>query len=218
VHWAMTGPPTTRGLLDNRAPTRLMSGERGGQSDSRYRADLRFWHVRVGAGGGRHLVTPVSTGRAVCSSSRTPENIRTSLLPSVPRLQVVAASGAVWEIAAGADEPRTRQVEGPRGAACRYHVAGFWSMRGEATAAALPRFGRASFIHPIGYLVLVIGRGAGQRGLTCPISGKYLPCAASSHPGSDRPQLLASCWPRRTGAHPRIRRIPDKPVGKTALQ
>src|SRR5262249_51617408 len=29
VHWAMTGPPTTRGLLDNRAQTRLIDWQLG---------------------------------------------------------------------------------------------------------------------------------------------------------------------------------------------
>lgn len=41
-------------------------------------------------------------GRAVCSSSRTPENIRRSIQPSVPGLQVVACSGAVRAPLSGA--------------------------------------------------------------------------------------------------------------------
>jgi len=41
VHWAMTGPPTTRGLLDNRAPTRR-SGRPGALVSSR-RAPFRIW-------------------------------------------------------------------------------------------------------------------------------------------------------------------------------
>ena len=34
VHWAMTGPPTTRGLLDNRAPTRHYARKRPLRSGS----------------------------------------------------------------------------------------------------------------------------------------------------------------------------------------
>ena len=34
VHWAMTGPPTTRGLLDNRAPTRHYAWKRPVRSGS----------------------------------------------------------------------------------------------------------------------------------------------------------------------------------------